>query len=182
MTTNQLAYLNLQEQQRSNLAREAETHLNNLNVIGESRRHNLATEAVEGGKLSESVRHNLINEQLTQQQVSEQARANVARETENARHNTATEVQEIRTLNEQIHHNAMTEGLEAQKQAENARHNIVNEQLSSGELQLQGQKVVGDLMLGSANLSESERHNRVTEIISGFKEITGALAKIHPGK
>lgn len=65
MTSNQIAYWNLQELKRSNVARETETNRSNLAREGETSRHNVAQEyidkskvSVERDKLAEAARHN----------------------------------------------------------------------------------------------------------------------------
>lgn len=57
MTQNQVAYWNLQENRRSNLAREAETHENNVGTRRENQRANMAREA-------ETSTHNRATEKL----------------------------------------------------------------------------------------------------------------------
>lgn len=79
MTANQIAYQNLLETSRSNLARETETN-----------RANLAQEALRLQDLQEQARHNVVYEQETH-------RANVARETETHRANRASEVETNRS-------------------------------------------------------------------------------------
>lgn len=91
MTANQLSYLTLEENKRSNLARERETNRSNLanetetnrsNVARETEtnRHNLATEG-------ETNRANLVGEQLQRDRLTEDARHNKATEAETTRNN-----------------------------------------------------------------------------------------------
>lgn len=79
MTANQIAYQNLLETSRSNLARETETN-----------RANLAQEALKLQDLQEQARHNIVYEHETN-------RANVARETETHRANRAAEIETNRS-------------------------------------------------------------------------------------
>lgn len=69
MTQNQIAYWANQEKGRSNLAQETET-----------RRHNIATEGVEGGKLKETQRHNAATEFNESGKLRETSRHNLASE------------------------------------------------------------------------------------------------------
>lgn len=69
MTSNQIAYWNLQEAKRSNVARETETSRSNRAKEGETSRHNVAQEyidrsrvSVDRDKLAETSRHNLKTE------------------------------------------------------------------------------------------------------------------------
>lgn len=79
-TVNAINYLKLQEDKRSNLAREAETN-----------RSNLANEQLGRDTLKETGRHNVETERLGRDQLVETNRANVAREVETNRANLAKE-------------------------------------------------------------------------------------------
>jgi hypothetical protein len=80
MTNLQIAYWNLQETKRHNLAYEQETY-----------RHNVATEDVAIGTLQENTRHNKASEQISWFKETEAQRHNLATEFEINRHNVVTE-------------------------------------------------------------------------------------------
>lgn len=102
MTANQIAYQRVLEEIRSNKAREEET-----------RRANMALEAIRQAELSEAQRHNRESE-------AEMQRSNLARELENNRHNTATESLTLQNI-------YATKEVAYAKLAEERRHNIVSE-------------------------------------------------------
>lgn len=62
MTNMQIAYWNLQELKRSNLARETETNRSNVTNEGENRRHNMQSEGIGWAQVGESRRHNQVME------------------------------------------------------------------------------------------------------------------------
>lgn len=62
MTNMQIAYWNLQELKRSNLARETETNRSNLVNEGENRRHNMQSEGIGWAQVGEANRHNRVME------------------------------------------------------------------------------------------------------------------------
>lgn len=69
MTANQIAYQNMLESKRSNVAKETETQ-----------RHNIRNEDIDSSKLSETARHNLSTEGLESKKQSETKRHNIAQE------------------------------------------------------------------------------------------------------
>lgn len=168
MTTNQLAYLNLQEQHRANLARESENIRYNDLTTSEARRHNLANEVMEGGKLGESMRHNLVSEQLTHMQQDEVARHNLASETLADR--TQTEVQRSNLRNEELKAAANAESERTHRENEAIQH--VGNNLAQQRIDTENRRVTGELSARAANLAEETRHNLATEQVSGFQ--TGA--------
>lgn len=102
MTANQIAYQRVLEEIRANKAREDET-----------RRANLALEALRRQELEEAQRHNLVAEQETN-------RSNLARELENNRHNAATEKLTLSNI-------YATKEVAYAKLAEERRHNVASE-------------------------------------------------------
>lgn len=62
ITTNQVAFNSLLEAQRHNKVTEAETYRNNVAVLTEANRHNLATERLGRDTLIETNRHNVATE------------------------------------------------------------------------------------------------------------------------
>lgn len=93
--SNQIGWGNLNEQRRSNAAREAETKRSNLAKEAETKRSNLTHE-------EESHRANVARE-------TEENRSNVSRETETNRSNTQQESLRSRELAETSYHNRATE-------------------------------------------------------------------------
>lgn len=132
MTRNQIEYWKLQEDKRSNQARETETHRANFvnegltrTGLAETGRHNRATEGeqhrtnvanellkqqsvnTEKGKLAEQQRSNKAQEALASQRNTIQSQANK----ELARHNLAGELLTNKQLSEVTRHNRMDEGI-----------------------------------------------------------------------
>lgn len=70
ITSNQLAYNSLQEQQRHNIATEVEASRHNQVTENEVIRHNFVTEGIQRDTLSEQKRHNAVTEVLTQHQIA----------------------------------------------------------------------------------------------------------------
>lgn len=97
-TVNAINYLKFKEDQRSNLAKEAETN-----------RANLANESLGRDTLTETKRSNLAKEFETNRsnlaKEGETHRANVAKEIETNRHNTATETIDSKIGNSTIYKN-----------------------------------------------------------------------------
>lgn len=97
-TVNAINYLRFKEDQRSNLAKEAETN-----------RANLANESLGRDTLTETKRSNLVKEFETNRsnlaKEGETHRANIAKETETNRHNTATELIDSKVGNSTIYKN-----------------------------------------------------------------------------
>nr|AVX53456.1 putative ORF1 [Marmot picobirnavirus] len=87
MTSNQIAYWNLEETKRRNLVVEEETHRHNSVMesqgymsIQEQARHNRSTESISWANLAEVRRHNKAGENLTAQDISERHRHNLITE------------------------------------------------------------------------------------------------------
>lgn len=91
MTANQIAYWNLSETNRHNIATE-----------GETGRHNRQQESIDLSKLEETKRSNVANEKETN-------RSNLAREAETHRSNTVRESIDLGQFNENIRHNKASE-------------------------------------------------------------------------
>lgn len=119
MTTNQLAWLELQEKERSNRANEEITSTRDVNnlklnyaILGETRRHNAAQELHNTAVLGETARHNQETEAAAWS--AQDLEADRQRETQ--RHNLQAEELEGRRLGEVERHNLRTEELEVSKQ------------------------------------------------------------------
>lgn len=170
MTKNQIEYNKLVETRRANIAQEDLTRMRDqaareakLIELGESRRHNLAGEAlsqgslrVQEGTLAESVRHNQRGEAISSAQLSESQRHNKASEaatlidlSERGRHNLATEQAQLIDLDERSRHNQVVE-------AETKRHNVVGEAEDAARTALQS-------ALGYQSNAETARHNKAME-------------------
>lgn len=119
MTNNQISFLNYQETNRSNLAREQETKRSNLAREGETHRSNIVNEG-------EIRRSNLARER-------ENLRSNLAKESETKRSNLAKERETHRSnvVNEQIDIGKLHETQRAN--TEQRRHNRASETLSSNQ-------------------------------------------------
>lgn len=135
MTSNQIAYWQLQEQSRSNQARERETarsnraseseaHRSNLAREQEQNRSNLINEAQNLRAIQETERSNRVKESETNRanlaRESETHRSNVAVESETERSNRARESYNLGSLAETIRSNVARE-------TETRRSNLVNE-------------------------------------------------------
>lgn len=134
MTTNQIAYQNLQEAKR----------LNTLTTT-EAKRHNLASEQVAFGTLGETTRHNQMSESIDLSKLNEATR-----------HNQASEAIDYGRLSETTRHNQAAENIDLGKLAESTRTNKANEALRAGELSESNRHNV-------QVESESARHNLQTE-------------------
>lgn len=79
MTTNQIAFQNFKETQRSNMARELENYRHNYASEGEAYRHNYATERLGRDELIEKSRSNRQNEKTAwENAISQRQSANAA--------------------------------------------------------------------------------------------------------
>lgn len=146
MTQNQIAYWNLQETTRHNVAGENETQRHNVVTEFETGRHNRATEQVSILNLQESQRHNIATEAISRDSLNE-----------TKRHNVANEQYNISSLAETTRHNLSGE-------RETQRHNKMGELYSMTSLSEQQRHNLATEMLNSASLNETGRHNRATEI------------------
>lgn len=137
MTANQIAYWNLNESKRHNVASEAEANRHNVTTEDETHRHNLVTEQTDISKLQETQRHN------------------IATETEAKRHNEAGEVLQAIQQQEQQRHNQVTESVSWTDIGEQQRHNLQQEMLQNTSLSIDAQKAF-----------ETSRHNAQTEAVA----------------
>lgn len=145
MTANQINYWKLQEDKRSNRAKETETNRSNLANEGLTRQRDANTLYLGTINAAENQRHNLATETETNRsnvaKEQETYRSNVARESENNRSNLAREQENYR-------HNVMSEGLT--RRGQDISYDLGNK----------------NIQLGYANLAESNRHNTMTENIT----------------
>lgn len=142
MTYNQIQYAKLQEDRRSNVARETETNRSNLAQERETNRHNLVYEGETRrsnlAREGETHRSNLGNEGIAYSNYLESVRSAKAREAENRRSNVARERETTRS-------NLANEAIRQGTLAESTRHNTATENQARLEL------------------GESQRHNKATE-------------------
>lgn len=195
MTRNQIEYQRLVETNRANLATEKQTALRDSrsyevasNQLGETKRHNEATEILDSNKLAETGRHNLATE-------NEAYRSNVAREFETNRSNVAKETETYRSnlaRESETHRSNVAQEAEARRShkanealgqaqlAETTRSNKVRENISKGELKVAQSNAVtnaaqarnaaanvevnkGKLQLQKEELAEAIRANQARE-------------------
>lgn len=120
MTSNQIAYWSLQEQKRSNAAKEYETARNNAAIEAITKKRDANTYILGSHQLNEAVRHNVASE-------AETSRSNQAREYETGRHNRKTESLQAYSQAEMQRHNRQTEVLAGSQLSEAIRHNTAVE-------------------------------------------------------
>lgn len=152
MTTNQLAYLNLQETIRANQAREGETH-----------RANLASESLRLRDTLESIRHNQKLENISMFNLGETWRSNRARENENQRHNLETESLQSSTI------------------AETNRANLANEAIRNEANKIDRWSAIGNYFINSGKVNEEIRHNQQMEDIGRTTAGTGVANAVTGG-
>lgn len=168
MTQNQIAYWNLKETTRHNLATEAQAS----DVLAESKRHSLATEAVASFSAKEQARSNRAHESIAWFQSQETQRHNIAAESEQKRSNLAREAEQYRS-------NTAQEAISWAQYAEGQRHNRASEALNAIDVDTRARKAAADIELGvntlaethranSARESETWRHNQETERYLGY--------------
>lgn len=153
MTANQIAYWNMMESKRSNLARERETYRSNVARETETHRNNTATEALTGLRDAETKRNNLAR-------LAEEKRNNIARLAEDERTHRVKEAEDHRTnvFNEQIKLLDVQEKGRANQAGELLKQTDQvlkqkDQDLKSKELQIEAGKAAGDLSykLGTLN-------------------------------
>lgn len=183
MTQNQISYWKLQEEKRSNVAKETETHRSNrvneeiANFRNlEEQRHNQASEAIQNLDLEERARHNTVSE-------GEALRSNLANEYLKGQSNeynyavgqgnVAAAIETMRmSVSELARHNAATE-------AYNYYQTAISTGLRQQELGQERARIINEqtkTSIESSKASETERHNRETEKLNRVK--VGNEAKI----
>lgn len=138
MTRNQIAWFEVNEAKRHNVAVETETQRMNTLVATETNRHNVAYETLQHEA-------NIINQQHYERMDAETNRHNVATENEARRHNVRSESTDLWYKTASIQ--------------EQARHNRVSEQQTDASLDLQA----GNLLLQSAR-ADVEKARAKSEI------------------
>lgn len=140
-----LGQKNLEELQRSNIAREMETHRSNVARETETKRYNIAS-------LDEVSRHNLQTEALGRQnvalgyaQLAELQRSNLARELETNRSNLAREAETQRS-------NLVREGQQEAQISEMQRHNRAAEATERYKADIQGARVTDQFNLAKEQM------------------------------
>lgn len=142
MTRNQIAFWNLQELKRSNVA-----------SLEEQRRHNVEGEQIARANYTESVRHNQMSEQQAADNLAELARSNRTSESIRSEQNAVAYQQAL----EIARHNRNYEILQASQVTESVRHNVAQEQ------ELQRSNLVQE--------SLSTERNRLTDVQNKIREV-----------
>lgn len=138
MTANQIAYWSLQEDKRSHLVNELETHRSNKAREVENERHNISTE-------TETSRHNLSTE-------SETRRSNIAKEN----------LQE-RSILENVRHNKAGEMLQDRKISNDYSLGLESNSIARQRNNLESKKIDYDYTVNLSRNAETSRHNKATE-------------------
>nr|AVX53551.1 putative ORF1 [Marmot picobirnavirus] len=192
MTRNQIEIEKYLETLRTNKAnealikaRDAETARANAAREAEVARANLANETLTKARDLEVARANKAREVETQRSNLEREAANRISIDESARSNRAREAQAIADLRERQRANLASE-LEISrsnraKEAETSRHNRASEQLSSAVVKESARKTDLTYSLGSDQLEETTRHNKVSEITGTLGSIGSAIIRSLPG-
>lgn len=168
MTINQIAYWNLEESKRHNLASEELAQ----NQLIEAGRHNLADESIRQSQLNETQRANMVKESQNARALSisgYDAETRRQAHNENVRHNLVGESQQDRSLaqrDRQLDQADVTNAISwfsaqttRSAQEETARANRVREQQTA------------------LQLSETERHNRAGETVAK-RQLTQTAQKL----
>lgn len=155
MTTNQIAYWNMQNQKSANEEQarhnKAQEHFN-LSSLAETTRHNQATEGIDLGKLNESKRHNVVTESETHRHNVTGEQIDLGNLSETTRHNLAVE-------NENARHNITSEN-------ENKRSNLANENLKQQSIDISNKEV--DIKQQDANTRSSQAESAWAKINNDF--------------
>lgn len=171
MTQNQIAYWNLQETKRSNVAKEQETS-----------RHNVATE-------KESERHNTVSEGEVGRHNRETERFNISQLQESHRHNVATENLGQMQLNESVRHNTVSEQQNDVANLIKSRANDINQaynnaiiSLRKREYTLASEKEIQRIQESQRDFNEAVRMNDAKLIIDAFDSGSDAVRTIFGNK
>lgn len=166
MTSNQIAYWNLQESKRHNVMSENETQRHNVVTENETGRHNWVTEQISISNLNESVRHNKATEYETNRHNVATEQLGSRTQTEVERHNRVTEAQGDRDLNiregtlaESVRHNKVNEAYNLSNLQETTRHNVSTEKENV-------RHNTSTESLTGRQLTENERHNLRQEALA----------------
>lgn len=185
MTKNQIEYAKLLETTRANKANESLTKQRdtrayeiNLGQLGETKRHNVATEAQARASLDETIRSNQAREAHEVNVLAETKRSNQAREAETQRSNLAREAethrsnvaQEIELNRSHLANEAETRRSNIAREAETARSNRANESIARDNVDISRMSLAERVRAAKAAeehnknvLAESTRHNYESE-------------------
>lgn len=159
MTSNQIAYMELAERHRSNVANETEANRHNVAWEGEVHRHNIVTETQGNLSILEGKRHNLMVERQGLLEIQEAQRKNRAQEMlrtqelwEARRHNMAQEV--LRRNEMALNHKVAL--MHDRREGE-------RNEISKRANQLRAWDTTVRYSLQRSEQRERRRHNRVTE-------------------
>lgn len=192
MTSNQVAYQNMLEQRRSNVARETETSYHNRNVEGETGRHNLITEGVMQGTLLETSRHNYATENYYASELLERHRHNYATElltgrdiSERKRHNIASERNDqgrlmlgYSQLGEQRRHSLVSESQMGYELSERTRSNKERERSIRVQTRNEKKARIAEQQERRRSNLEREKTEKFKAVVSPITNILGGLIKV----
>lgn len=186
MTANQINYWKLQEDKRSNAAKEWETHRSNTTNEELTRRRDENTLYLGEANLAESKRHNLVGEQETNRsnlaREYETQRANLAREYETSRTNLANEALKRRGQDQSYDLGLRNVSLGYSQLAETKRSNLEHEDYNRKYLSELNRSALAreaeqnrhntrDEELRQGTLEEQHRANVADETISRYRTI-----------
>lgn len=161
MTQNQIAYHNMKENRRANVAKEVELN-----------RHNLATEEAARVSNSNTSTRNANDFYIQTGQLAETKRNNLANEAEKIRSNTVNEM--LTYYGKQIEkQNADTKWYEAESGRINAQANMSNAITNAGQLTEQNRTNLANEAIKQQQLEETHRANVEGENIKRFQAATG---------
>lgn len=188
MHQTQVQYWTLQEQKRSNQAKEAETARHNLatetqasSELTETSQHNRATEGVDLRRVTETERSNRANEDLQRVNLALTARSI----DETKRHNTATERQALmnanitQTANELVHEASMANANAAETRARaNALAAMLQDATRNAELSTTQKKNLSEFYVKLEQLAQDERQFNATEARRWTEDVVNTVTNI----
>lgn len=181
MTANQIAWQNMLENKRANVAKEGETKRHNVVTEVETGRHNKSTESLGFSNLSELGRHNLQTEAVNWYNAQEINRANQANEAIKW-HGLANQQAELGIKQQEA--DTKRYSAEAQKEHwkgqrdETKRSNLENEAIQRFKNTLTSSELLTKIEQFNRAQSETERHNRMNEIMDAIDQVGGLYRDI----
>lgn len=162
LTKNQIEYLKMQEQRRSNQAneeltarRDSNTYLLGTQQLEETRRSNMVREAQQSQTIEENRRHNIAQEEAQLRNIAESKRSH-----------RASELIEGGKLSEQVRANRANEYLKRGAQDEQRRSNVANERIKSETNQINAYLGLQNVGIAASRANEEMRHNKAQEQIT----------------
>lgn len=174
MTANQIAWQNMLENKRSNVSKETETKRHNVTTEVETGRHNKSTESLGFSNLSELGRHNLQMEAVNWYNAQELNRANQANE--------AIKWSGLGIQQQQADTQAAAQKSQAEhwteSRKETKRSNLEQESISRFQNTLRSSELLTKIEQFNRAQTETERHNRMNEIMDAIDQIGGLYRDI----